>query len=100
MHQNAFVAVLCRGPSWVAYSAPTECLAGSRERREMRNGKGRIGKVVEGMENGTRNPAIAGMADRTDQIKNRHTFRNWTGSRPGSWTTVPQSINCELCKCC
>ena len=34
---------------------------------------------------------------KTNQTKDRHTFRNWSGSRPGSWTTVPQSINCELC---
>ena len=30
---------------------------------------------------------------KTNQTKDCHTFRNWSGSRPGSWTTVPQSIN-------
>jgi len=33
---------------------------------------------------------------KTNQTKDRHTFKNWSGSRPGSWTTVPQSINCAL----
>ena len=33
---------------------------------------------------------------KTTQTKDRHTFRNWSGSRPGSWKTVPQSINCAL----
>jgi len=33
---------------------------------------------------------------KTNQTKDRHTFRNWSGSCPGSWKTVPQSINLIL----